>query len=575
MKRRFLLFLLWALVAGCKPQEYADKADTDAYGALSKAHEQAMGRPAPFDVRYHPLEATTQPTSAAVDPIQIGNKMIPIGGEGKEVVITLDEALQIAFRNSRSYQDQRETLYITALAVANTRRAWSWAGWGGGSPGTAGYNHNDASPDPTVNGNSGSTTPKAEFANKLMSGGQLALGSGLALATDTSGLGSFGMNSLLNANITQPLLRGAWRDIAYEVQYRAERDLIFAVYSYQRLTQTFATGIITQYYGVLQQRDLLENERSNIARLKETLAMTKILVQGQQVSPIEQDQAEQNLLDAQVRLQNDEQAYFDALDHFKVQLGLPLMARAELDYPGALEGLRKQGPRVVPLDNEKAVTMAMQTRPDVLTQAAKVRDADRDVVLAADMFNPQIDVVAGAGGTSTPKGQPQNLDFGNHTRNAGLKLDYELDQTDHRDAYRKAMLGADKARRDLAEFTDNVRLEVRQRYRQLQQSRQSYELQQRSVQIATRRRKLASLQLKNNLASARDVLEAEEALRNAQNGLMSALISYTTTRLEFLASLGMIDVDEKGAVHERTEAVLFNRIQGQYPYVATSRPATP
>ena len=546
-----------------------------------------MGRPAPFDVKYHPLEATTQPASqptsgpalrsasqpasAPVDPIQIGSKMIPIGGEGKEVVVTLDEALEIAFRNSRSFQDQRETLYITALAVANTRRAWSWGGWGGGSPGTAGYNHGAGSP----NGNSSSMGPKADFTNKLMSGGQLVLGSGLQMATDTTGLGSFGMDSLLNANLTQPLLRGAWRDIAYEVQYRAERDLIFAVYSYQRFTQTFATGIITQYYGVLQQRDLLENERSNIARLKETLAMTKILVQGQQVSPIEQDQAEQNLLDAQVRLQNDEQTYFDALDHFKVQLGLPLMARAELDYPGALEGLRKQGPRVVPLDNEKAVVVAMQTRPDVLTQATKVRDADRDVVLAADMFNPQIDVVAGGGGTSTPKGQPQNLDFGNNTRNAGLKLNYELDQTDHRDAYRKAMIGADKARRDLAEFSDNVRLEVRQRYRQLQQSRQSYELQQRSVQIATRRRKLASLQLKNNLASARDVLEAEEALRNAQNGLMSALISYTTTRLEFLATLGMIDVDEKGAVHERTEAVLFNRIQGQYPYVATSRPATP
>ena len=143
-----------------------------------------------------------------------------------------------------------------------------------------------------------------------------------------------------------------------------------------------------------------------------------------------------------------------------------------------------------------------------------------------------------------------------------------MDQTDNRDAYRNAIINLAGAKRNFAAFVDGVRLEVRQSYRTLLQSRRSYELQKRSVEIARRRRKLASLQQKEGEASARDVLEAEEALRSAQNGLTAALISYTTTRLEFLASLGMISVDEKGQIHERAKPFEFNRLTRRYPYVA-------
>ena len=148
-----------------------------------------------------------------------------------------------------------------------------------------------------------------------------------------------------------------------------------------------------------------------------------------------------------------------------------------------------------------------------------------------------------------------------------VSLQYDIDQTDNRNTYRNALIAMEKAKRDLAEFEDGVRIEVRQAYRTLLRSRRNYDLQVRNVEIAKRRRKLASLQQKEGQASARDVLEAEEALRSAQNGLTSALISYTTTRLTFLASLGMISVNEKGKVNERAEPFRFDRIQRRYKYV--------
>jgi len=87
------------------------------------------------------------------------------------------------------------------------------------------------------------------------------------------------------------------------------------------------------------------------------------------------------------------------------------------------------------------------------------------------------------------------------------------------------------------------------------------------VQTALSRRKLAALEQKEGLASTDDVLRAEESLRNAQNGLTQAMVSYTTTRLNFMADLGMIEVDDKGVLNERKQPFEFERIRKRYTYL--------
>lgn len=547
--------------AGCSLSEYARQADQEALATIAAGQHGALGSGRPFDVTYRPVRA---PTSRPAGAVQIGEKSLS-AGDGKPVTITLPEALEIAARNSRSFQTRREQLYTDGLALANERRSWTWPQLGGDVTG-------DASWSATERGGrtakSVATDVGPTLTQRLAGGGVLVLAATLDFATDFLGTSGATVGSLLDVNFTQPLLRGAWRDLAYEDLYRAERDFLFAVYAYERFTQTFAADIVTKYYAVLQQRDQLENEKANIERLEETLALTRVLVEGGQVSPIQRDQAEQNLLNAQVRFERNSQSYRNALDQFKIVLGLPVVANLELEYPGELERLAGLGPKAVVLDEARAVAAALTVRPDVLTEQAELRDAARDVEIAADSFLPQLDLELGVSAPGTDPRRPQRLQLHRHTRAASLTFSYDVDQTDNRDAYRNAIINLAGAKRNFAAFVDGVRLEVRQSYRTLLQSRRSYELQKRSVEIARRRRKLASLQQKEGEASARDVLEAEEALRSAQNGLTAALISYTTTRLEFLASLGMISVDEKGQIHERAKPFEFNRLTRRYPYVA-------
>ena len=552
------LLLLGFTASGCSPAQYAQQADRSAGKVISWGQESALGKSESFDVRYHPFTCEDRNDPGV---ILIGKKRIAIG-TGPKQSLTPAECLEIAFRNSRELQLQKEDLFKSALALANARRGWNFPLLTGDLTGSVERSRQEGT---TGWENSADAELGLSALQKLRGGAQISLATTISLASDLLGADSTTIGSLIEANLTQPLLRGAWRDLAYEDQYRLERDFVISVFKYKRFIETFAAEVLTSYYKVLQKRDRLKNEQANIKRLTETLALTRLLVQGGQVSRIQQDQAEQNLLEARVRYQQSQQSYRNALDEFKMTIGLPVGAMIELDYPDTLIKLNKAGPAPIPFKEDEAIQIAFSSRPDVLEEKAAVRDSAKDVEIAADAFLPQLDVVLGY---SAPGGRRKrdfwNVQFHRHTRLAGVNFEYELDQTDNRDAYRNAIIAYNKARRDWEELCDRVRLEVRQSYRLLIQSRKSYELQLRNVKIALRRRKLAALQQKEGQASARDVLEAEEALRSAQNGLTSALIDYTTTRLKFLASLGMLEVDEKGFIHERKEPLTYGRIEQQY-----------
>jgi outer membrane protein TolC len=551
--------VLAAALGGCTPAQYAEQADSDAYATLGQTQRFALGSGGKVDATYTPFSPGS---GKAEGTMKVGETVISLRGADVQT-LTLDECLQIAFRNSREFQTQKETLYTAALALANSRRGWNFPLLGGSVTGEAGRSVENRGAET----NAGAMASQATLTQQLVHGGALTLGVGVDMLSDLLGWRSTTLGSLLSANFTQPLLRGAWRGLAYEEQYRAERDFVFSVLEYERFTQTFGVDILSQYYAVLEQRDRLENERDNIKRLEDTFAVTKLLARIDSLKRIQQDQAETDLVNAQVRFETNQQLYHNALDRFKITLGLPIAARVEPAYPEALKELNTIGPKEIPVAEGEAMAVALETRPDVLRQAASLRDAERDVEIAADAFLPALDVTLGISAAGTAPRKFTRVGFHRHTRAASATLDYELDQTLNRDVYRNAMIARDQARRGYAEFIDQLQLEIRQSYRSLLQSRKSYELELRSVAIAKRRRKLAVLQHQEGQATARDVLEAEDGLRRAQNGVTSALISYTTTRLQFMTTLGLLRVDEKGQLHERAKPFKFDRIRKRYPYV--------
>lgn len=544
-----------SLQVGCTPEQYAEQADEAAYETLRGGQIAALGRQRPFEVDYEPFPPEED------DEIRVGEKVIRLA-PAEEAVLTLPECLRVAMRNSRRLQDRKDDLYREALALANSRRGWIGPLFDGPLSGEV----EDVRTEGGGESSGLEAAGEVSLLQRLRDGGVLVLAAGLDMSVDFLA-GDTVAASFLDATFTQPLLRGAWRDLAYEDQHRRERDFLFAVWDYQRFRQTFAAGIVTSYYSVLRQRDQLANEETNIERLEQTVALTAALAAGGEASEIEVDQARQDLLRARSRFEVSTQEYENTLDTFKIALGLPVRAAVELNYPDALENLRSRGRKAIPFAERQAIQIALSTRPDVLRQRAKVRDAERNVVIAADAFLPQVDLLLGANVPSDGTDEWYELRPGRLTRTASLSLEYNLDQRDNRDAYRNALLSLSGAQRDWDEFRDEVRLEVRDVYRTLQQSERNYEIQVENVRIAERRTKLAKIEQEQGQASARDVLEAQEALRNARNSLTQALVRYSTTRLEFLATLGLLSVDEEGVIHERDDPRTFKRIGRVYPYL--------
>jgi len=345
------------------------------------------------------------------------------------------------------------------------------------------------------------------------------------------------------------------------------KDFLIDVFEFDRFRQTFAVDILRQYYGVLTLKDVLENNRTNTKRLELAFLTTQAMVKGGQLSRTQEDQAEQDLLASQISLGQRGLAYSQALDNFKITLGLPISEDLRLDYPGALQRLNQQGPQSLPFSESVAARTSSIADIGLLRARAGLRDALKDVEIAENDFLPQLDLELAAAVPGTSPSEPARLQFQHHTRSAKLTFDYNLDQTGNRDAYRNAMITRDRSQRSLAETEDTVTLSVRNSFRSLNQSRQSYVLAGKSVEIAERRTALIAIQRKEGQASTRDVLEAEDALNSSLNGLTGSLVNYTITRLEFLAGLGMLDVDGGGTLIERTTPFGYDRLQERYPYL--------
>jgi outer membrane protein TolC len=550
------------VLSGCSPAWFARWADRDAYGTISEGQASALGKGYRFDIAYNPVDCDNYLRKAKDET------------ESEVDVLSLEDALKVAFKNSRAFQTRKEALYSSALSLANLSRGWETVLPAGEVNSTGEMiRTNKGAPEGGVDSTNRYINGDGSYTltRQLVGGGLLTLGASMNFATNFLGLSDSQAGSLVEGGLTQPLLRGAWRGLAHEPQHRRERDFLIDVYEFDRFRQTFAVDIMQKYYAVMTLKDRLENSRTNIERLRTAYLVTEAMVEGGELTRAQQDQAEQDLLNAQIALELTILAYSNALDNFKITLGLPISKDLKLDYPGALIRLNAKGPQALPLAELAATSTSFITDTALLRARATARDADKDVEIAADNFNPQLDLELKASAPGTDRAQPGRIQTHHHTRNAKLILNYNLDQIANRDAYRNAKITKSQSQRSLSQAEDTATLNVRNSFRSLKQSGRSFKLQEKSVEIAKRRTTLLAIQRKQGQATTRDVLEAEDALNNSLNGLTSSLVNYTITRLQFLASLGMLSVDSKGKLSELKTPFGYDRLQKRYPYLKSGK----
>ncbi len=280
--------------------------------------------------------------------------------------VNSDDAIRLALLNSREYQQQLESLYLSALDVSFQRFEFDsqfFAGYGAfftadgrRRSGSGGESSSILDLSTTSSG------PRPWSMTKAYStGSTLVVGLANSLVWQFSGPDDYNGTTLIDFAFVQPLLRNAGRDVVLEGLTQSERTLLADVRSLEQYRQAFyveimtgrsatnnlATGIgVGGYMGLLQSQQQIRNQEDNVERLRSNLFRLEQVLQELRTRSGEQGlinnilrqdlqvaQARQALFSAESQLLTSRNAYQAQLDNFKITLGLPPQWCMNVDDP--------------------------------------------------------------------------------------------------------------------------------------------------------------------------------------------------------------------------------------------------
>ena len=504
---------------GCQTEGHRADADAEVLAILNERSRQILGEEAGTNL----VSTTVGERPDTVSPARIIQERFADGGR----TLTLPAALEMAERHNRSYQLQRETLYLQALSLTGTRHKFVWNPSSTVDLGIARQ---------TDGGLRGDSDADVSVQKLFQTGASVTatLANDLVLYFD-------GKPKVpdLTLKLTQPLLRGAGAEIAAEVLTQAERDVVYAVRDYSHYQKTFAIETVGEYFRVLQDKDAVRNSYNNYLNLQKARDRAEAMAEAERLARYQVDQARQSELSARVKYLKAVESYRQALDSFKQRLSLPLGEALRLE-DRALTDLVAQGLTPLELDERHGYLMAVTNRLDVLNEVDRFEDSQRKVRVAASDLKPGLDVVVDA---SLKKQFYSSFSPEEFASTSGLKLKLPLNQLTERNAYRTSLINFEKQMRKLATELDSLRENIREGIRALEQERENYFIQKAALDLARQQVEVMPLLLQNDDADIRDQLEAQADLVEAQNDVTSAVVDYHVARWNLLKNLGALSVE--------------------------------
>lgn len=582
------------LSTGCTTTRYRNAADKEAYAIIDSKTPAVPNMDPNFTIEQTATDPLADlPRSQPEDRTFLGSNAAL---EEDAFVIGLEEALAISVNFNRTYQNQKENVFLQALALSLERHRFDFIFSGTLSGEIAGTTTDIPVPSPYLSAGDfvrdfGALTGTAadlvdQYAQIVESAVDLSgLGDpsvDIERIRSTTGVTQFGVDKLLKTggrvavsitsnffrfltgdpsvdttsalvgSIVQPLWRGAGSKVVLENLTQAERNMLYALRDFARFRKEFAVDVASSYFNVLQARDQVRNNWRGYQSFEQSLERGRAEAAEGRKTPAELGRLEQAALSAESSWINSLANYSSALDRFKILLGIPTDTKIVLD-PDELDNLVIEHPDITADD---AVKVAMVTRLDLYTLRDEVDDAERKLVVAANNLRPDVDFIATYRVQSPPDGDFTELDFRRENWSVGLDVGLPFDRKAERNAYRTALITEDRARRGLSLAEDSVALDVRDAWRDLEQAKLNYEINLREVELNARRVEEQDLRAELGLADAIDQVDALNDLIRAQNSLTSALVNHTITRLVFWRDMGILYIKPDGQWEDLPEETM-------------------
>lgn len=548
-------------VAGCALSDPTAGLDADAQAMIRERQALSLGPEASLDPRVQPaLEAnelagarnvatpgTRNPTAdelparsrAEADGQGEDDARIPleVPAASAEASFDLEELLAYAIENAPEYRFAKETLFLAALDLIIERHLWGPRFFNTVSAGISG------TPEDGDFDQVASIVNELGVTRRLPYGGSVSVAAVvdyvdlLRRASTTTTAGET-QSASIDLGFNLPLLRGA--GVAARANLiQTERDLVYAVRSFERFRREFLFDLSQTYFDLLRQQGRIENLERQLGGIEALAARFNALAEAGQEPAFEAERAEQEVLFGRSNLLNARETYVSALDALKLRIGF------EVRRPLAIEPGRIAVPEPE-LDMAEAVATGLDYRLDLQTVRDRVNDARRGVRVARNATLPDLDLDASVRFNTDEDRDKAGVDFEleDSSYAAGLTLDLPLDRRIEKAGVRSALINLERRARAFRVERDRVALQVRDSVREIEQANFNLRLQQRNVEVAERR--LIGVKLRERSLGPRDTIEAQEDLLDARNARDNALAGVQTSILQFLLDTGQLRVAPDG-----------------------------
>ncbi len=357
---------------------------------------------------------------------------------------------------------------------------------------------------------------------------------------------TYGMSARLS--ITQPLLRGAGREVGEAGLRQARVSEDAAVLSARRSASALTRDVLTAYWELwYAARALAIDER---ARELARLALDETRARIEQGAAAEID-----VLQYETRLASLDETVVTS-EASERRLAVQLAALTGLGRePVRLRADMAESPPMTEVDPppDEALRAALEGSPDIRSSAASVTAAEERARIAGEELRQRLDLVGWIGAQTLGSGEvsPALTQFGEGAAYAGyVGLVYELPLSDTRKEAQRASakLDVEAARQRLTATGDQVRADVAIALEKCQSARKRLALSGLTLEAT---RKLAEAERARYALGASiylQVRDAEEAEREAEHRLVRARVDFALARIEIdhltgalLATGGSVD----------------------------------
>lgn len=459
-------------------------------------------------------------------PLRLGPELEP----GEQQTLDLFGALAYGVNHAREYRNRMEDVYLAALTVTLERHLLSPRPFARtGVRYTGSQRENDYRSALAV-------TNAVGVRQRLPYGGEVVAQALVDFVEALRGPVADAESARLVLSGSVPLLRGAGM-VNLEGLISSERELVYALRSFEEFRRNYAVQVATAYFNLLNRQQAIENRRRSLRVLAQLTEQTEALYAAGRVNFLQVQRALQSRLRAETSLIDAINAYEAALDNFKILIGM------EVSQPLRVVAIELEvtSPDLQAVDPTE---LALRYRLDVQTARDRIEDAQRAVQHARRDLLPELNLVGSGQVGNVPGTDLTRVDSGTAQYSGGVDLELPLDRLAERNRYRQALITLERRARAYEALQENVIASVRQSVRQIRAARVTLEIQQRGIELAQRRLDFANeLLVTGRATDSRDVVEAQNDLLNAQDQYDRARADLQIQVLQFLRETGTLRVD--------------------------------